>query len=279
MTTQEQPLNIGVIGTGVEGSAIIRKLTKLGHCVCISNASRPETLTSLAEQTGAKPKEIMDVVQHADIIFLSIPMKEIPRLPKGLFDNCRKNCIIVDTCNYYPSRDGKIQELEDGMPESIWVMKQVGKPVIKAFNNILAPALVETGRPKLAPDRIALPVSGDDLEAKNVILKLVNDMGFDAYDAGDLSLSWRQQPGSPVYCTNLDLTHLVRALNFPNKKIMPQLRDEAYRKMVASQGKMDWKAMVAMLRETYGDPDKQMSKNELKGGLHDSLREVVQEPQ
>jgi predicted dinucleotide-binding enzyme len=262
---QKQQFNIGVIGTGEEGSALIRKLTKLGHSVCMANAEDSATLKGLADETGATPKDMIEIVKNADIVFLSIPMKEVRNLPKGLFDNCSEACIIVDTCNYYPSRDGKIKEIEDGMPESTWVMQQIGRPVIKALNTILASALVETGRSKGASGRIAVPISGDDSSAKKVISQLVDDMGFDPYDAADLSLSWRQQPGSPVYCTNLDLDHLIRALAAANKDAMPELRDKAYHKMTASTKQMNWKEMVEMLRSTYGEAEKQISKSELKG--------------
>jgi predicted dinucleotide-binding enzyme len=264
-STQKQRFKIAVIGTGDEGSALIKKLTKLGHTVCMANAADSQTLQALAKETGAEPKQIPEVVRHAEITFLSIPMKDVQNLPKDLASVCSENCIFVDTCNYYPSRDGKIQAIEEGMPESMWVTQQIGKPVIKALNTVLAPALMEAGCPKGTAGRVAVPVSGDDSNAKNIICNLVDEMGFDAYDAGDLSSSWRQQPGSPAYCTNLDLQHLVPALNAANKQAMPQLRDDAYRKMTASDKQMSWKEIVDMLRSTYGDETKQISSSELKG--------------
>jgi predicted dinucleotide-binding enzyme len=264
--TQQRRFKIAVIGTGEEGSSLIRKLSKLGHKVCMANSEGPHTLQNLAEETGATPKQIMEAVKHAEIVFLSIPMKDVQNLPKELSSTCPESCIFVDTCNYYPSRDGKIQAIEDGMPESMWVMQQIGgKPVIKALNTVLAPVLMEAGRPKGASDRIAVPISGDDTSAKKIISSLVDEMGFDPYDAGDLSSSWRQQPGSPAYCTNLDMKHLVPALNAANKQAMPQLRDEAYRKMTASEQKMNWKEIVEMLRSTYGNAEKQISSSALKG--------------
>jgi predicted dinucleotide-binding enzyme len=198
------------------------------------------------------------MVKDVDVVFLSIPEKAVGELPKGLFKDCSPDLIVVDCCNYYPSRDGKIKEIDAGLPESIWVKEQLGRGVVKAFNSILAGALPEVGRPKGSERRIALPISGDDPKAKKKIAKLVDEMGFDPCDAGDLENSWRQQPGSPAYCTNLDLQHLEVALQSANKQAMPKLRDEAYEKMKASDMEMDWKSLVQMLRTTYVDPSKQL---------------------
>jgi len=256
----------GVIGTGAEGGTLIRKLTRHGHEVRMAHSKELKGMTSLAEETGAKPVEISEVVKDVDIVFLSIPEKAIPELPKGLFKECSKDTIVVDCCNYYPSRDGHCQEIDEGLPESIWVKNQIGRDVIKAFNSILSRALEDAGRPKGDKDnRIALPVAGDDPKAKEIIKKLIDEMGFDAYDAGDLAQSWRQQPGSPAYCTNLELKHLQLAIRAANKEVMPKLRDEAYRKMTAADKEMDWKSLVHMLRETYADPSQQMDSERLMG--------------
>ena len=120
------------------------------------------------------------------------------------------NTVIIDTTNYYPARDGRIDDIENGMPESVWVSTQLSHPVVKAYNSILAGSLVQAGLSNGSTSRIALPVSGDTEQAKNIVAKLVNDSGFDALDIGNLNDSWRQQPGSPVYCTDLNLSQLKR---------------------------------------------------------------------
>src|ERR1700739_3674719 len=85
------------------------------------------------------------------------------------------------------------------MPESQWVAQQLGRPVIKAFNNIYAARLQNFGLPAGTTGRVAIPVAGDDLKAKAIVFRLVDDIGFDPVDAGGLADSWRQQPGTPVY--------------------------------------------------------------------------------
>ncbi|MFO2548768.1 NADPH-dependent F420 reductase [Alicyclobacillus cycloheptanicus] len=206
-------MKIAIIGTGHIGGTLTRRLTKLGHQVSIANSRGPQTLADLAAETGATPGVPRDIVQGADIVIVTIPQKNIPNLPKDLFANVPETTVVIDTGNYYPKqRDGKIEEIEAGMPESRWVEKQLGRPVIKVFNNIYAKHLLEKGVPAGTPGRIALPVAGDDPVAKQKVMQLVDELGFDPVDAGTLDESWRQQPGTPCYGADLDAKGLKEAL-------------------------------------------------------------------
>jgi 8-hydroxy-5-deazaflavin:NADPH oxidoreductase len=112
---------------------------------------------------------------------------------------------VIDTGNYYPGlRDPQIPEIDAGMPHSAWVSKQIGRPVIKAFNNILAHSFAQLNRPEGTPRRLAIAVAGDDANSKRIAMDLVNETGFDPVDAGPLDESWRQQPGTPAYCCDYD---------------------------------------------------------------------------
>jgi len=163
----------------------------------------------LAAETGATAVSVPEAVRGVDLIVVTIPQKNIPNLPAGLFADTPDRVVVVDTGNYYPrQRDGRIEAIEAGLPESRWVEQQLGRPVIKAFNNIYARHLLELGRPAGAPERIALPVAGDDDAAKTVVLKLVGELGFDGVDAGGLdepggsSLVRRSTPrtSTPTVC-------------------------------------------------------------------------------
>lgn len=96
--------------------------------------------------------------------------------------------------------------------------------MVKAFNNIYAKHLLELGRPAGARGRIALPVAGDDARAKEVVIRLINELGFDAVDAGGLDDSWQQQPNSPVYTTDFDADGVRRALAEAKRERTPQWR-------------------------------------------------------
>ncbi|MGI4735361.1 MAG: NADPH-dependent F420 reductase [Janthinobacterium lividum] len=198
-------MHIGIIGAGHIGSALAVRLTSLGHSVSIANSRGPQTLTDLAQKTGATPVTVKEATRNADLIVVTIPLKSIPDLPKDLFDGVAADVPVIDTSNYYPLlRDGQIPELESGdLTESEWVQQHLGRPVLKVFNNIFAANLENKGEPAGTPSRIALTVAGDDAAAKQKAMALVEELGFDAVDGGTLHESWRQQPGSPLYCTDL----------------------------------------------------------------------------
>jgi 8-hydroxy-5-deazaflavin:NADPH oxidoreductase len=216
-------LKIGVIGAGNIGSALTRHFTRLGHDVVVANSRDPESLAGLARKTGAKAVTSAAAARGRDLVVVTIPEREIPNLPPGLFKGAPESLIVIDTGNYYPrQRDGRIEGIENGLPESRWVEQQLGHPVIKVFNNIYAEHLEKMGERPGTPDRIALPVAGDSAKAKALVMELVNDMGFDAVDAGGLDESWRQQPATPVYATDLNAAGVGEAL----RKAKPERRPE-----------------------------------------------------
>jgi predicted dinucleotide-binding enzyme len=217
-------MKIGIIGAGNIGGTLTRRLAALGHEVSVANSRGPETLRDLAAETGASAVSVTDAAREKDLVIVTIPEKNVPDLPEDLFADTG-DVIVVDTGNYYPQqRDGRIAAIEDGMAESRWVEQQLGRAVIKAFNNIYADHLRDNGRPAGTPGRIALPVAGDDDSAKAVVMHLIDELGFDAVDAGSLDQSWRQQPGTPVYTTDLDADGVRRALSEASPQRSPQWR-------------------------------------------------------
>ncbi len=133
----QSDMKIGIIGAGHIGGNLTRRLTEIGHDVEVANAHGPASLQELARETGAKPVTVEQAVRGKDLIIVTIPEKNIPDLPKGLFQDVPKETAVVDTGNYYPrQRDGRIEGIENGTPESRWMEQQIGHPVIKAFNNI-----------------------------------------------------------------------------------------------------------------------------------------------
>ena len=221
-------MKIGMIGAGNIGGALTRRLTALGHDVSVANSRGPQTLADLAAETGARAVPVAEAARDAALVIVTIPQKNIPKLPAGVLDGAAEGVVVVDTGNSYPQqRDGRIEEIEAGMTESRWVAQQLGHPVVKAFNNIYAQHLLERGRPAGTPARIALPVAGDDAQAKEVVLQLLDELGFDGVDAGSLDDSWRQQPGTPVYGTDHDADGVRRALSEARPERTPEWRAKA----------------------------------------------------
>jgi 8-hydroxy-5-deazaflavin:NADPH oxidoreductase len=223
-------MKIGIIGAGQIGGTLTRRLTALGHQVSVANSRGPETLADLAAETGAKPVSVAEAARSGEVVIVTIPENNIPKLPRDLFAATLDSVVIVDTGNYYPrQRDGRIDAIEAGMTESRWVAQQLNRPVVKAFNNIYARHLMELGRPKGTPRRIALPVAGDDGAAKAVVMQLVDELGFDGVDAGSLDESWRQQPGTPVYAKDFDVAGVRRALSEASRERKPEWRGTSNR--------------------------------------------------
>jgi predicted dinucleotide-binding enzyme len=191
-------MKIGIIGSGAIGGTLTRRLSALGHDVSVANSRGPESLTELAQETGATAATAEDAVRDADLVAIAIPVKAVPDLP----DLSGK--VVVDADNYYPARDGRIDAIESGTTSARWTADQTGATVVKAFNTIEASHLLSLGRPPGDPARIAVPVAADDPQAKESVMRIVEQFGFDAVDGGGLDDSWRQEPGTPVYGTDLD---------------------------------------------------------------------------
>jgi predicted dinucleotide-binding enzyme len=221
------------------GGILARHLAKRGHHVSIANSRGPESLTALAAEIGATPVSIADAAKAGEIVIIAIPTKAVADLPRALFANVPSSVVIIDIGNYHPElRDGRIDAIDRGMLDSRWVAQQVERPVVKAFNNILAKSLLEKGVPRGTKGRIALSVAGDSMDAKTAVLRLVDDLGFDPVDGGDLDNSWRQQPGTPAYCQDLEAAALRRALTEADRSRIAEYRAEQearIRRYIAAQ--------------------------------------------
>lgn len=206
-------MRIGIIGAGYIGGTLTRKLTALGHEVRVANSRDPQTLSDLVAETGATAVWAAQAADAADLVIVSIPQKNVPDLAPGIVSAAKPGAPVIETNNYYPKqRDGLIAEIEAGTPESVWVSQHLGVPVLKVFNGIFWKHLLENGAPTGTDGRIALPVAGADGPAKQAVLDLVDQLGFDPVDGGSLEESWRQQPGTPVYGKDYDVEGVRKAL-------------------------------------------------------------------
>lgn len=218
-------MKIGIIGAGHIGSALAKRFTELGHEVSIANSRGPDTLKDVAAKTGAKAVTAHAAARAGEVVVVTIPMKNVPDLGIGLFEGVPDSVVVIDTCNYYPQqRDGRIEGIELGLTESRWVQQQLGRPVVKAFNNIMAEHLASEGKPAGASDRIALPYAGDDEAGKAQVAALIEELGFDAVDDGTLEESWRQQPGSLVYTEDHNVEGVRKGLEMASPQRKPEWR-------------------------------------------------------
>lgn len=191
----------GFIGSGNIGSTVAGLAVAAGHEVVMSNSRGPETLHELVDRLG--PSARADTPQSAasagDVVVVTIPLGRYRDLPVEAL----RGKLVIDTMNYYPGRDGRFPSLDDGSATSSQLLaaELPDSAVVKAFNNIFFQHLASLPRPADSPDRSALPIAGDDEQAKQVVARLLDEIGYDVVDLGTLAQSWRSQPGTPVYGT------------------------------------------------------------------------------
>ena len=217
-------MKIGIVGTGNIGKTLVRRLSEAGHDVKVANSRGPETIDPDILASGARAVTVDEVLDDVEVVILSIPLKRLPELAPRIA-RLPGETVVIDTSNYYPFRDDRIEAIEAGQVESEWVAKQLGRPVAKAWNAIGSASFAKKGQPAGAPGRIAIPVAADRDRDRKVAMALVDDTGLDAFDAGTLADSWRQQPGAPVYCTDLSLGEIGAALAAADRSRLPKRRD------------------------------------------------------
>jgi predicted dinucleotide-binding enzyme len=205
-------VKIGIIGAGMIGGTLTRRFCSLGHAVQVANSRSPQTLADLASETGATAVWAAHAADDADLVIVTIPQKNVPDLAPDILSGAKPGAPVIDTNNYYPQRDGHIDAIEAGTPESVWVAEQLGSPVVKVFNTIWFKRLLLNGKPKGATGRIALPIAGAAGPGKQQVFNLVDELGFDPVDGGALADSWRQQPGTPVYAKDFGIKETLIAL-------------------------------------------------------------------
>jgi len=248
-------MKIGIIGTGAIGGTIAKKLAMAGHEVKVYSKGEQQKLEERARELGVLASTKDDIIDDVDVVIISVPTVAVQEL-SGLIANVSDRVIVIDTSNYYPFRDGEIEDLKNGKVESVWVSETLGRPIIKAFNNLLAYSLEHGSKPEGAKDRIAMAVSGNDAEAKKIVSALVGNMGYDAVDAGSLADSWRHQPGTPAYCTELSAADLRRALGNGDKENAAHLRDQAIGKFMKFTIPPTHEEVVTMNRSLFPENPK-----------------------
>lgn len=240
-------MKIGIIGVGHFGKTLALKLAKAGHDVAVAGSGEPEKISIEVLATGAQAVTVQQAAQNKDVIILSIPFKAYKDLPENLLQELPEHVVVMDTSNYYPLRDGELAGLQ-GKTESEYISETLGRPVIKVFNNILEYSLKHKGKAAGEHGRIAIPVAGDNKEHKKVAALLVDQTGFDTVDGGSLSESWRQQPGTPAYCTELTAEELKQALADARKEKIPAVRDYIMDRIMSSETFPSHEEIVALNR-------------------------------
>jgi predicted dinucleotide-binding enzyme len=216
-------MKIAIIGAGNIGVLLSKAFAAGGHDVRLANSRDPATIRETAESHGVTAMWAADAVENVDVVVTSVPPTALAAVG-DLLSGVPEDVPVIDTGNYHPYRDGRIEALEEGQVEAVWTAQQLGRPIAKAWNAVMQWTLEEQGAPAGTPGRLALPVAGAPV-ARELAASLTDLTGFDAVDVGGLEETWRMQPGTAAYCTELPAAALRDALARADREHAPRRRD------------------------------------------------------
>jgi predicted dinucleotide-binding enzyme len=212
LTVARSMTTIGLIGSGNIGQAIAKQAIAHGHRVVLSNSRGPETLADLVAELGpqATAATAVDAAAAGEIVVVTVPFLNYLQVPVEPL----AGKVVIDTNNYYFERDGRYPEIENGTATVSGLLAEhlPTSKVVKAFNMIHALAIGDDAKPAGSPGRRALPIAGDDADAKATVAALIDEFGFDVVDAGPLAEGSRYDRDKPAYGPNLDAQALTEAL-------------------------------------------------------------------
>ncbi len=190
---------IGIIGAGNIGSQVARAAIGKGYDIVISNSRGPETLGDLIAELGPKARAATasEAAEAGDFAVVTVPLKnyrEVPVAPLA-------GKIVIDTNNYYPQRDGHIDELdtESTTTASLLQAHLPESTVVKGFNHIMSADITTDVAPAGTANRRALAIAGDDAAANRFVTEFLDELGFDTVDVGPLADSWKVERDQPAY--------------------------------------------------------------------------------
>jgi hypothetical protein len=205
-------MKIGIIGAGRIGGTLARKFVDAGHEVGLSHSRDPEDLRAKVVLLGASAcaMTVAEAQDFGDVVVIAIPFGRHREMPTHRL----AGKIVIDATNYFPDRDGRFHEIDDGATSSELLGEHLRDTrLVKTFNTVRWDCLRSGGHDRGDPERLAMPLAGDDAEAKQVVARLIDQLGFDAVDAGGLAFGGRRlQPGSPLFTAHLGADETQRRL-------------------------------------------------------------------
>lgn len=202
-------MKIGVVGRGNVGSSVAGLLARAGHEIRFGSRGGPrEAGAGLPGPVGT----IAEAAGFGDVVLCAAPYGAWPALARDLAPRVAGK-VVIDAANPYPHRDGAFAQdaIDAGEGAGVPVARLLpGARLVRAFNSVPWPAMVaEAGR---AGDRVAIPLAGDDAQARQVAARLIEDAGFDPVDAGPLVQARAFDPGAPAYNNPMPAAAMRRAL-------------------------------------------------------------------
>lgn len=203
-------MRIGIVGAGQIGQALARRWIPAGHEVMLSNSRGADTIRHITDALQCRAGSAGEAAAFGDVVVVAVPFGKLEMLPAIIVGRR----VVVDTCNYYPDRDGVWPKIEDGSETTSGRLQAIlpEAAVVKAFNSIRADQLAIGGVRLPGGKTHALPIASNDEDAADLVAGLVKDAGLDPVNVGPLAESWRFERARPVYCRPLDAAALNAAL-------------------------------------------------------------------
>jgi predicted dinucleotide-binding enzyme len=199
-------MRIGIIGAGNIGGTLARLLARAGHDVVVSNSRGPEAVAGLVAEIGDKATAATaaGAAEAGEVVMVAVPFPRYRDLPAAEL----AGKIVVDANNDWSGSAAG----GGGSSSEVVAAALPGARVVKAFNTIHYVELAAQGTAAGTPGRRAIPIAGDDDDAKDRVARLIDDIGFDVYDVGSLADGRRIEPGSPAFNVGLTRDEVAAAL-------------------------------------------------------------------
>jgi 8-hydroxy-5-deazaflavin:NADPH oxidoreductase len=203
-------MKLGLVGAGSIGKALATFAVATGHQAMLSNSRGPNTLLGVAGTIGCKVGTVAEAAAYGDVVVIAVPFHRLGELNPSAFSGK----IVIDTNNYSSARDGAIPEIDERRISTTGYFQRYfpDARVVKAFNTIFSRDIANGKQTLEDGKKRALPISGDDREAKAIVSQLLNDFGYDVVDAGGIAESWRLEMGKPSSGLVSDADDLKAAL-------------------------------------------------------------------
>jgi 8-hydroxy-5-deazaflavin:NADPH oxidoreductase len=177
-------MHIGIIGAGHIGATVGKLWAKAGHSVLFSSRN-PEQLTELVKVAGPNTHagSIQEAAEFGEVILLSVPWGGVEgALTAAKF---RNDTIVIDTTNQFST--GGLQHFPGGISALEFNARRAkGARLVKAYNTLTSGFQAESAG-RGGQQRVAMPYAGEDVQAKQVVARLISDSGFDPFDVGGWS--------------------------------------------------------------------------------------------
>ena len=204
-------LRIGIIGSGTMGGAIGLLWAEAGHQILFSSRN-PHELMDLVQ--SAAPRASAGYADAAaffgDVILLAVPPGAIPQIGED-FVHLMQGKVVIDLSNPRADRDGPLTaewlEMGTGLAMAQYLP---GVRLVKAFNSLGARML---SNPMRNGARIAVPIAGDDEEARDIVADLVRDTGLEPVIVGPLARAKEFDRGTSVWVSGQSAAQIREALN------------------------------------------------------------------